>query len=53
MWIGSNKNNISNPFNIVWTTEPVKFLGIYVGYNKRICEEKKVGQKNFRFVKYF
>ncbi|XP_071941021.1 acid-sensing ion channel 5-like [Antedon mediterranea] len=40
IWIGANKNKQTSPFNIKWTKEPVKFLGIYVGYDKHTCVKR-------------
>ena len=45
VWIGSNKNNVATPYNITWTKEPVKFLGIFVGYDKQTCNKKNWDDK--------
>ena len=34
MWIGSEKNNKEKPFNIKWSEEPIKSLGVYYTYDK-------------------
>ena len=36
--IGKNKNRIEKPCDLNWVNEPIKILGIYVGYNKKECE---------------
>ena len=40
VWIGSKKNNQSTPLIIAWTKDLVKFLGVYVGYDKHTCKKK-------------
>ena len=45
MWIGSNIDNVRTPFNITWTNEPVKFLGIFVGYDQETCDKKNWDEK--------
>ena len=34
LWIGKDKNKTEKPFNIKWSTKPIKILGIYIGHNK-------------------
>ena len=34
LWIGKDKNKTEKPFNIKWSTKPIKVLGIYIGHNK-------------------
>ena len=35
LWIGSSKNrqNTCTLYNIKWTKEPIRYLGIYIGYD--------------------
>ena len=39
VWIGSLKDSKKVCGKLKWTTEPVKVLGVYVGYNKQKCDE--------------
>ena len=46
MWIGCNKNKaINNVCEITFVQEPVKLLGIYVGYEKEICNTRNWNEK--------
>ena len=45
MWIGRNKNKKGNICNISFVQEPVKFLGIYIGYDKLTCIKKNWKEK--------
>ena len=39
LWIGSSKNrqNTCTLYNIKWTKEPIRYLGIYIGYDSQKC----------------
>ena len=39
LWIGSSKNrqNACTLYNIKWTKEPIRYLGIYIGYDSQKC----------------
>ena len=39
LWIGSSKNrqNTCTLYNIKWTKEPIRYLGIYSGYDSQKC----------------
>lgn len=42
LWIGSNKNEQSQPLGISWPKDPIKILGIYMSY-----DEQKNNELNF------
>ena len=39
LWIGSsnNRQNACTLYNIKWTKEPIRYLGIYIGYDSQKC----------------
>ena len=37
LWLGSCKNENKTPYNITWTKGPVRVLGIYLSYNKKLA----------------
>ena len=39
MWIGSSRNCKTQPFGIKWPNEPIKALGIYYTYDKKLLLE--------------
>ena len=43
LWIGDNKGKVETPLGITWPKEPIKLLGLYIGYNK-----KDIVVSNFR-----
>ena len=40
MWIGSSRENKTKPFGIKWPSEPIKALGVYYSYDKKLLHEK-------------
>ena len=40
MWIGSSWNYKAQPFGIKWPNQPIKALGIYYTYDKKLLLEK-------------
>ena len=40
MWIGSSRENKTKPFGIKWCSEPIKALGVYYSYDKKLLHEK-------------
>ena len=40
MWIGSLRNNKIKPFGLEWPDEPIKALGVYYSYDKKLLREK-------------
>ena len=42
MWVSSLRNNISKPFGIKWSCEPIKALGVYYSYNSKLLHERVV-----------
>ena len=40
-WIGSLKDNDLKPFGIKWPIEPIKALGVFFTYDKKLLYEKK------------
>ena len=42
LWIRKDKNKTEEPFNIKWSSKPIKILGIYIGHNK-----EEVSRTNF------
>ena len=45
MNVGTQKPINHNIFNIIFVSQPVKFLGIYVGQNNTVCNEKNWKKK--------
>ena len=45
MWIGSSRKNKTKLFGIKWPSEPVKALGAYYSYDKKLLHEKKIHRK--------
>ena len=41
MWIGSLRQNKVKPLGIKWPNEPIKALGVYYSYDKKLLHEKK------------
>ena len=39
-WIGSLKDNDLKPFGIKWPIEPIKALGVFFTYDKKLLYEK-------------
>ena len=37
MWIGSKHTESSRPLGISWPNKPLRFLGVYVGYDEEAC----------------
>ena len=50
MWIGSLRENKTNPFGIKWPSEPIEFLGVYYSSDQKLVHEKKL-YKNLDSVK--
>ena len=40
MWIGYSKENKTKPFGIKWPSQPIKALGVYYSYDKKLLHEK-------------
>ena len=40
MWVGSLRNNKSKPFDIKWSGEPIKALGVYYSFDTKLLHEK-------------
>ena len=40
MWVGSLRYNVSKPFGIKWSGEPIKALGVYNSYDAKLLHEK-------------
>jgi hypothetical protein len=38
-WLGSIRNNKISPLGISWTNEPIKCLGVWLGYDENKCNE--------------
>jgi hypothetical protein len=38
-WLGSLRNNKISPLGISWTNEPLKCLGVWLGYDENKCNE--------------
>ena len=47
LWIGKWKNRNDKPHNLKWTSESVKFLGIYIGNKVGSSGSKKLAELNF------
>ena len=45
MWIGSTRHSKSKPFQIKWTDEPIKALGVYFTYDIKLLHEKNFLEK--------
>ena len=45
MWIGSTRHSKSKPFQIKWTDEPIKALGVYFTYHIKLLHEKNFLEK--------
>ena len=45
MWLGTEKNNNSEPFGIKWPNTPIKALGICFSYNKQAAINKNYVDK--------
>ena len=42
MWIGSSRDNKTEPFGIKWPNEPIKALGVYYSYDQKLVHEKNL-----------
>ena len=40
MWNRSSRENITKPYGIKWPSEPIKALGVYYSYDKKLLHEK-------------
>ena len=40
MWIGSLRNNKTNPLGLKWPDEPIKVLGVFYSYDEKLLREK-------------
>ena len=45
LWIGSLKNNEMKPLGIKWPMEPVKVLGVFFTYDKKLLHLKNFSEK--------
>ena len=45
MWVGSLRYNVSKPFGIKWSGEPIKALGLYYSYDTKLLNEKNFIQR--------
>ncbi|RUA07247.1 MAG: hypothetical protein DSY43_00290 [Gammaproteobacteria bacterium] len=53
MWIGSMKSDTYHPFGLKWTTSPILALGIYFGYDQKLCDKLNFHEKLNRWKKCF
>ena len=45
MWIGSLKENVMKPLGIKWPQEPIKALGVFFSYDKKLLYMKNFSEK--------